>query len=195
MQVVFGIIDEQTAAAAPQVNRGAYFRAVIRMIEVAHWAFNKRALDEVLGRPDSPPTLQQLSYVERKIRDVLDIGLIILNSSAARQNTTSAVAIGNSELNRLMELAFSYEEMRQCYDLYTYGFAKVKVKRKSIVFTNIDKQADAAGAVSAERIQDKDQSRRALLLGFEAALRKAFTHTPSLMNRISISFSPVPRVL
>lgn len=179
MQEVFNTIDAQTTKAKPlNSSRVALFRAVIRMIEIGHWAFQGRALQELMREPISAPTPQKLAHFERQIRDLLDVGLIILNSTLAQDTDVAVGAVTDAELNRLIELAYLYEEIRQSFDLYTYGGGTARINRKSIIFKHADNEAAIATAVAAERIHDKDQTRLALMMRFETELRKILSSVP-----------------
>jgi hypothetical protein len=179
MQEVFATIDAQTQLATPAglSQRGLYL-SVIRMLEVAHWAFQENANRIISRNLKSLPNSQELASWERRIRDAMDVGLIILNSPLGKANDNGEGTITDPELNRLVELAYQYEEMRQSIDLYTYRGGTANIKRKSIVFKHADPEADAAGAVAAERIGDQDRTRQTLLLNFEVELRKALSSGP-----------------
>jgi hypothetical protein len=179
MQEVFHEIDRRTyATKAAECSRPQFFRAVLRIVEIGHWAFNGRALRDVLKQPTKPPTQQKLVHWERQIRDLMDAGLIILSSAVARNPNGLDRSISDPELNELLEIAYLYEEMRESFDLYTYGGGIARIKRKSLVFKHSDQEADIAGAVSAERTHDKDNARQLLLSDFERRLRESFRFQP-----------------
>jgi hypothetical protein len=172
MQHVFADIDRQAELAQPSsASQEAVYWAVLRAVEVAHWAMQENAFRLASRSPNSPPDPLQLAAWDRRLRDLMDVSLTILNSSPGRTGKAGG-SVTDSELNRLFELAFLFEEMRLSIDLYTYQGAVARIKRKAIVFKHSDPEADAARAVGAERARDHDRTRQALLLNFEVELRK-----------------------
>jgi hypothetical protein len=167
MQRVFYEIDrEALAVSCHAAHPECIARAVVRLIEVANYAMQRNALPETQSLPRTLNTLQ-LSQMQRQFRDVLDAGNIILNSPVATDGTTSSYIVSDADLNELVRLALLYDEMRQTLDLYTYGDADVKIKRRSLVVRATNREADLAAAVGAERSTDHDQSRLMLLSTLE----------------------------
>jgi hypothetical protein len=173
MQEVFDEIDKRTQlSSAASCSRAQFFRGVLRMVEIGFWAFNGRSLQDVMRHPKKPPTPQKLEYWERRVRDLLDVNLIILNSRIAKASSSSRPEITDPELNDLLKIGYLYEELRQSFDLYSYGHGTAHINRKSIVFKYSDQQAEIAAAVSGERIHDKDQTRQITLMKFEVRFRE-----------------------
>lgn len=173
MQHVFAKIDAEALVvpcrtAAPE----NFVRSVLRMIEIANYGFQRNAERRQVSTPERI-TLLELAHLERRLRDILDTGNVILNSPVATTGTDKTCEIADDDLNELIRLAFLYDEMRQTFDLYTYQDAEVRIRRRSLVLKITQSESNLAAAVGAERTSDHDQVRTTVLGKLELETRNA----------------------
>jgi len=170
MQEVFAHIDTEAVSLACDVaHPDNLARAVARMIEMANFVFQRRVVPDGGPSPHAVSILE-LTHLDRQLRSILDTGIIILNSEAAKNGTDTGYAIHDADLSELGRLALLYDEMRQALDLYTYQEADVHINRKSLVVSVKERAADIAAAVGAERAADHDQVRQNILSLAEATV-------------------------
>jgi len=162
IQQLFTHIDTETAAlpcctAHPEVIA----RTVVRMLEMANYVTQKNITADAIAAGGL--TSLQVSGMARKFRDLLDTGNTILNSQVARAGEERNYKISDAEIDKLVRLAFAYDEVRQVFDLYSYQNAEIRIKRRSLVLKNTAGEAELAAAVGAERTSDFDQARHVIL--------------------------------
>jgi len=178
LQEVFAYIDAETVAlACRDAHPETFARAICRMIEMAHYAFHRNSIVDAESAPKRV-TMLQLAHRERQFRDVLDTGNIILNSQIARQGTDTSHVFSNSDLNDLARLALRYDEMRQLLDLYSYGRAEIRIKRKSLVVGKTEHEGNLAAMVGSERTADHDNMRQILLMAIRLEIYKESRSIP-----------------
>lgn len=177
-QEIFAQIDAEAAAVPCCVaHPESLARAVVRMAEVANYALQRNLVPDIKSVPQRITTLQ-MSQIQRRFRDLLDTGDIILNSRVARNGTDRGHAIVDADLSELVRLALLYDEMRQALDHYTYGRAEVRINRRSLVVGRAERGADLASAVGSERTTDYDQLRVTLLTTLEIRVEKECRSIP-----------------
>lgn len=162
MQRVFDHIDRETdnlacCAATPDTIA----RQICEALEVANFAYQTNTARFVASQTSI--SMLQLAHINRRFRDVLDYGNIILTSLTSKRGSDPTLRISTSEMNELLRLASVYDEMRQLFDLYTYRDAEARIKRNSLVVTTTHAETDVAAAVGAERSGDHDSVRKAPL--------------------------------
>jgi hypothetical protein len=178
MQDVFGTIDAETKLAAPaNCPQEVLYRAILRRVEHARRAVQESVDRRITQNPKSLPDAQQLGTWDRQIRDFMDISLTILNSGLA-QSTGDAGNIDESQLDKLIELAYLFEDMRLTVDVYSYHGGTARIRRNSIVFSHSDVEAVTSDAVGAERSGSHDRTRQSLLLNSDIQLREALRLGP-----------------
>jgi hypothetical protein len=153
MQIVFSQIDKEAlvlpcCAAHPD----SIARAVVRLIEIANYAFQRSVRADPVSLPLTI-TMSQLAEFAGRFRGVLDAGNTILNSNAAKNGLDVGHVVSDSDLNELVRLAQLYGEMLQVLDLYTYRNAEIGIKRRSLVVKSGRHEADLAAVVGTREVR------------------------------------------
>jgi hypothetical protein len=170
MQEVFAQIDRETdALPCSGTHPEILARAVLRMIEVANYGFQKNAVSNL--KQSSRITALQLANMNRRLRDVLDTGNVIINAHVSRTGTSMDYTVTDADLNELVRLALLFDEMRQVFDLYTYQNVEISINRRSLVLRRTDHETNLAAAVGAERSTDNDHIRGTFLSKLEMQVR------------------------
>jgi hypothetical protein len=172
LQNLFSQIDTEALAlpcAAAHPEKMA--RAVVRFVEIAHYALQRSARTG-LGSVPLTITMSQLAELEGRFRAVLDAGNTILNSAAAKNGLDASHVVSDADLNELLRLAQLHGEMLQVLDLYTYRNVEIGIKRRSLVAKQGGHEADLAAVVGAERSGDQDHVRHSILAPLEVSVHK-----------------------
>lgn len=172
-QHVFSRIDADAQAspiAAAHPDNVAL--AVLRLVEVTHREMNEAVFQATISEPQSSPTLQRLAFWNRKLRDVMDAALIILNSPVANTGTDCSRSVEDTDLDRLTVMALRYDEIQQAFDAYSYGSADAYTARNRLVLKPCPDNGDMAAAVASERTTDADQVRLIFRDQLEAGIHR-----------------------
>jgi hypothetical protein len=170
-QDLYDYIDAETAPLSCRVAHPELFvRTIVRVIETVNYGFHRNTTAAVLA--EGGATALQISHNARQFRDLLDAGNTILNSEIAKKGVDREYKISNADINRLFELAYEYDEVRQLFDIYTYQGASFRINRRSLIIKKNSRETDIAAAVAAERTANYDQIRFAMLTVVEAKVQE-----------------------
>jgi len=176
-QDLYDYIDAQTSALSCRVGHPELFvRTIVKVVETVNYGFHRNTTAAVLAGGGA--TALQISHSARQFRDLLDAGNTILNSEIARKGVEREYKISDADINRLFELAYEYDEVRQLFDIYTYQGASFRINRRSLIVKKNSREIDIAAAVAAERTSNYDQIRFAMINVVEAKVQEECRKIP-----------------
>ena len=117
-----------------------------------------RNFEEQLKANYRPRQVHQFWAPGRQIRRIADSCNVLLSSSHPRRTAHSTqILTDNPQLDRLIELAIKYSDVKETFDLYTYGrYQAAECDASSIRFVDTDHKRDAISGVGAERTASSD---------------------------------------
>ena len=176
-QDLFDYIDAETAGLSCRIAHPEVFlRTVVRVLEISNYGFQKNVTATVIS--EGGATSLETAQYARRIRDLLDAGNVILCSKIARGGHDRHFTISDAEINKLVELAYLYDEVRALFDAYTYRDVTCRLNRRSLILKNTSREADLAAAVAAERTANADEVRFVLLNMMEVNVERECRNVP-----------------
>lgn len=179
-QEVFSEIDSQSISLqCREAHPDNVACSVAQFIVAANLSFQRATLTSLAKTvKDRIPTSAMTAY-ERRFRDVLDAGNIVLNSEVALRGSDRARVPTIAEVSSLIRLALLYDEIRQAFDMYSYRGAEVRIRRRSLVVGRTDPKRELLAAIGYERSGSHDQTRQLILAPFAAAVLRACDDLPA----------------
>jgi len=175
-QRLYDWIDTETKLVSSEpISLEFFVDKIVSISEVVASSISRRVEKAIA---EGPPLTSIRDFIgpENIVRETTDVCNILLSSkNPTRSATCKNTLSDNPEVDRLIQLARHYLEVKDIFDMYTYGSYRVIScdGKQSVHFEHVEPLMSVASSVASERNASDDNTRMQVALSLHQQIREA----------------------